>query len=122
MRAGSNLMGFGFPDKWVETGHNCSWQWYDEEKDYDYNNPGYQDKVAHFTQVVWRDTARIGCAFAACLNVTTVPGRLFCCKSIPKFLYMELLLMWRIDYDPVGNWLNPGMFEQNVWPPHSCPE
>ncbi|CAN0920979.1 Pathogenesis-related protein PRB1-2 [Linum grandiflorum] len=42
--------------------------WVNEKKDYNYNaNTCAQGKVCgHYTQVVWRSTARIGCAKAAC--------------------------------------------------------
>jgi hypothetical protein len=103
MRAGSNLMGMDpIPEKWVETAFNCSWQWYEEAKKYNFEHSGYQDGTGHFTQVVWRDTQRIGCAFAACLNVPNMRGRLFC------------------YYEPQGNIVNPGAFEQNVWRSNSC--
>ncbi|KAF2201605.1 PR-1-like protein [Delitschia confertaspora ATCC 74209] len=103
MRAGSNLMGFDpAPVNWIETGFNCSWQWYSEEKKYDYQHPGFSDATGHFTQLVWRDSQRLGCAFAHCPGVNSVHSRFFC------------------YYDPIGNYINPGMFEQNVWRKHSC--
>lgn len=35
--------------------------WYDEVKDYDYDNPGYSKKTGHFTQVVWKNSTGLGC-------------------------------------------------------------
>jgi hypothetical protein len=35
--------------------------WYDEISDYDYSNPGFSGATGHFTQVVWKDSTRIGC-------------------------------------------------------------
>ncbi|KAI5954649.1 hypothetical protein KGF54_002425 [Candida jiufengensis] len=36
--------------------------WYNEIKDYNFNQPGYSSATGHFTQVVWRSTSRLGCA------------------------------------------------------------
>ncbi len=39
-------------------------QWYDEIKDYDYSKPGDKTNgiIGHFTQVVWKNTHKLGCA------------------------------------------------------------
>lgn len=29
---------------------------------YDFNNPGWNANAAHFTQLVWKSTANVGCA------------------------------------------------------------
>ena len=42
--------------------------WYDEIKDYDYNNPGFSEATGHFTQLVWKTTAQLGCAMVKCDN------------------------------------------------------
>ena len=34
--------------------------WYSEVKDYDFNNPGFQPKTGHFTQVVWKGSEELG--------------------------------------------------------------
>ncbi|KAG1462416.1 hypothetical protein G6F56_005521 [Rhizopus delemar] len=43
--------------------------WYDEYKDYDYNNPGFGMDTGHFTQVVWKGTTEIGCGVKVCDNL-----------------------------------------------------
>jgi len=36
--------------------------WYGEESLYDYNFPGYSPGIGHFTQIIWKNTTKIGCA------------------------------------------------------------
>ena len=39
--------------------------WYTkEEKAYDYNKPGFGMRTGHFSQIVWKTSARLGCAMA----------------------------------------------------------
>ncbi|KAG0068225.1 hypothetical protein BGZ92_004933, partial [Podila epicladia] len=46
--------------------HSAIIDWYNEAKDYDFNNPGFSGKTGHFTQVVWKATTSIGCAMKLC--------------------------------------------------------
>ncbi|KAL3228543.1 Protein PRY1 [Nakaseomyces bracarensis] len=66
--------------------------WYNEIKDYDFSNPVYQAKTGHFTQMVWKDSKKVGCAFKTC------GGDLY------NYIVCE--------YDPAGNW--DGEFQDNV--------
>lgn len=68
--------------------------WYEEEALYDYANPGFSYDTGHFTQVVWKGTTEIGCAFKT--------G----CSGWP--------ITWVCQYNPPGNYL--GQFEENVFP------
>ncbi|XP_037572019.1 uncharacterized protein LOC119454084 [Dermacentor silvarum] len=38
--------------------------WYDEIKDYDYNNPTFKSGTGHFTQLVWKNCRRLGTGVA----------------------------------------------------------
>ncbi|MCB1160192.1 MAG: pathogenesis-related family 1 protein, partial [Leptospiraceae bacterium] len=59
--------------------------WYDEVKDYQYStNSCKPGKVCgHYTQVVWKNSQRIGCAMAKCGQAQ----------------------IWVCNYDPPGNWV-----------------
>lgn len=47
---------------------NC---WYDEIKHYDFNDPKFNPKTGHFTQVVWKETLLIGYGEATSTNGIT---------------------------------------------------
>lgn len=38
--------------------------WYAEIEVYDYSHPVYSKSTGHFTQIVWKDTKRIGVGYA----------------------------------------------------------
>lgn len=64
--------------------------WYDEIKDYNFNNPGFSSKTGHFTQLVWKASTKAG------FGVEEKNGALYVvCK-----------------YTPAGNM--QGSFPQNV--------
>lgn len=42
--------------------------WYAEISSYDYSNPGFSEATGHFTQVIWKSTSKVGCAFVTCNN------------------------------------------------------
>ena len=46
--------------------------WYNEIKDYDFNNPTFSSQCGHFTQVVWADSTLLGGGIA-----TTTDGKTF---------------------------------------------
>uniref|UniRef100_A0A0K0E6K0 SCP domain-containing protein n=1 Tax=Strongyloides stercoralis TaxID=6248 RepID=A0A0K0E6K0_STRER len=64
--------------------------WYDEIKDYDFNNHGFKSGIGHFTQLIWKDSKQVGCGVASNGNHVYVV-----CK-----------------YYPAGNYM--GEFEDNV--------
>ncbi|XP_015781270.1 Golgi-associated plant pathogenesis-related protein 1 [Tetranychus urticae] len=48
----------------VPTCQDAVMNWYNEISLYQYSWPRYSPKTGHFTQIVWRDTQKIGCAAA----------------------------------------------------------
>lgn len=70
--------------------------WYMEIQKYDYNKPGFSMATGHFTQVVWKSSKRIGCAW----NTNA-------CKSNGVNFYNLVC-----EYDPPGNYANK--FKENV--------
>ena len=65
--------------------------WNDEHVDYDLvrNSCAAGEQCGHYTQLVWRDTQRVGCGVAECGNVAG-----FGAGS-----------MWVCNYDPPGNYV-----------------
>lgn len=66
--------------------------WYDEVAHYRFPSGGFSAQTGHFTQVVWRGTARVGCGRSQCNGMD----------------------IWVCEYDPAGNW--QGQYRENVLP------
>lgn len=62
---GENL---GFVSGSEMTGRRAAEMWYEEVKDYRFNNPGFGSKTGHFTQVIWAGSREIGLAKATSRN------------------------------------------------------
>lgn len=60
--------------------------WASEEVFYDYDSNGCQanQMCGHYTQIVWADTAHLGCAMNKCADDSQI---------------------WMCVYDPAGNWI-----------------
>ncbi|KAG4948355.1 hypothetical protein AAZX31_15G060300 [Glycine max] len=59
--------------------------WVDEKSNYDYNsNSCVGGECLHYTQVVWRDSVRLGCAKVACDN----GGTFITCNYAPPGNYV----------------------------------
>ncbi len=97
----------GHDSKRGHIGENIAWggdrsadsavkAWYEEVDDYNYARPGFASATAHFTQMIWKDTKRIGCGVAEC--------------------YFGAVRVWVCRYGPTGNWR--GKYPQNV--PKRC--
>lgn len=67
--------------------------WYDEIGLYNFAAPIFEPATGHFTQMVWKDTKKVGCAFT--------PS-----KGPRGGIYLTC------NYDPPGNWV--GEFVDNV--------
>lgn len=50
------------------TGGKATEMWYEEIKDYDFNNPGFKSSTGHFTQVVWASSLELGVGKATASN------------------------------------------------------
>jgi hypothetical protein len=74
--------------------------WYGEYKNYSYAKPGFAMNTGHFTQLVWRSSKKLGCAYVACDGQNGTPGNFLVC-----------------EYSPAGNVVNAGYFAVNVLPP-----
>ena len=66
--------------------------WYDEVAHYRFPDGGFSMQTGHFTQVVWRRTAQVGCGRSHCKDMD----------------------IWVCEYDPPGNW--EGQYRENVLP------
>ena len=79
-------------DKIYFGSEKISLQRYKSENKYDYKNPKYSSDTEDFTQIVWKNTKKIGCGYACndkdCYGICT--------------------------YYPAGNYLN--QFSSNVFP------
>lgn len=71
--------------------------WYAEQKYYSYNQPGFSYKTGHFTQLVWKGTQKLGCAYVACNGTNGTPGNYLVC-----------------EYSPAGNISSREYFANNV--------
>ncbi|KAG7884765.1 hypothetical protein KL938_001892 [Ogataea parapolymorpha] len=74
--------------------------WYDEINQYNYSDPGYSEATGHFTQLVWKSSTEIGCAYKYCGS------------------YLGYYIV--CNYLPIGNLVLIGdpsyFFERNVMP------
>ncbi|KAK2893097.1 hypothetical protein Q8A67_013085 [Cirrhinus molitorella] len=71
--------------------------WVDEVKDYDYNTNRCTKVCGHYTQVVWADSYKVGCAAEACPNgvaethFSSLPGVIFVCNYATAGNYAGVL-------------------------------
>lgn len=87
-RPGSNLSSVkpapASYEEWIEFARTASHGWHEEETKYPYNNPHYDAAWGHFSQMVWRNSTRIGCAVGHCDDTVLWPGRFVCCMLQSK--------------------------------------
>ncbi|XP_041098587.1 uncharacterized protein LOC121309627 [Polyodon spathula] len=77
------------------TGQEVVDTWYEEMKNYDFSQPGYQEKTGHFTQLVWRGSRTVGVGSASDGKGTVIVVA---------------------QFQPPGNITNPGFYARNVLP------
>jgi pathogenesis-related protein 1 len=65
--------------------------WAAEVASYDYASGACSGKCGHYTQIVWRDSQRVGCGVASCATGSPFEG-------FTEWQY------WVCNYDPPGNW------------------
>ena len=92
-RYGENLAA-GYPD--IQAAVHA---WYAEGSSYYYYFPGFSYRTGHFTQLVWKSSKKLGCAYVSCDGRNGTPGKYLVC-----------------EYSPAGNMINPGRFAKNVLP------
>nr|XP_034990628.1 Golgi-associated plant pathogenesis-related protein 1 isoform X1 [Zootoca vivipara] len=79
-----------------QSGCEVADRWYNEIKSYNFQSPGFSSGTGHFTAMVWKSTKKMGVGKAAASDGST-------------FVVAR--------YEPAGNIVNPGHYEQNVLPP-----
>ncbi|XP_072235500.1 uncharacterized protein [Leuresthes tenuis] len=79
-------------DSFVPTGKEAVDHWYEKIEEYNFSKPGYQHKSGNFTQLVWRDSQRLGVGMA--------------CDGTKAFVVGH--------YRPAGNVLATELFQKNV--------
>ena len=60
--------------------------WMAEAALYDYNRPGYSEKTADFTQLVWKSSTQVGCAqdeLPAGTEIAPAPSTFVVCRYSP---------------------------------------
>ncbi|XP_006191174.2 GLIPR1-like protein 1 [Camelus ferus] len=73
----------------IFTPHSAIEAWYNETEFYNFNKLSCSNVCGHFTQVVWADSYKVGCALTACPNLGDYGAAIFIC-----------------DYGPAGNYPN----------------
>ena len=71
-------------------------EWYNEMKNYNFSKPGFTIDSSHFSQLVWKETTKMGCG--ASVRDDGVTYKVVC------------------NYYTAGNILSPQKFEENVLP------
>ncbi|XP_078362793.1 Golgi-associated plant pathogenesis-related protein 1-like isoform X2 [Oculina patagonica] len=94
---GENLYEIWITNKQDATCPDAVQAWYDEIKDYNFNNPGFSGATGHFTQVVWKGTKKVGVAVATAS------------KPDADGFYTSFVVA---RYFPPGNYM--GQFAENV--------
>ncbi|XP_032973589.1 GLIPR1-like protein 1 [Rhinolophus ferrumequinum] len=65
--------------------------WYNETKYYDYNRQRCSKICGHYTQVVWANSYKVGCAVTLCSNLGRGQTSIFVCNYGPAGNYAKTL-------------------------------
>ncbi|KFW08913.1 Glioma pathogenesis-related protein 1, partial [Fulmarus glacialis] len=65
--------------------------WFNEVRSYDFNTHSCTDMCGHYTQVVWAESYKVGCAVHFCNTVENFPGLFRAAHFV-------------CDYGPAGNY------------------
>lgn len=68
--------------------------WGEERTKYNYDNPGFSGATGHFTQMVWKESTKLGCGWKNCGG------------NLPVFIVCQ--------YSPQGNIMGGTRFKDNV--------
>lgn len=60
--------------------------WYEEVAAYDFSKGGFSGATGHFTQLVWKDTSKVGCAVNKACSMPT-----FICQYSPPGTWQPLM-------------------------------
>ena len=71
-------------------------EWYNEKAFYNFNDPGFTLNTAHFTQIIWKATSKMGCG--ASVKTDGVTFKVVC------------------NYYIAGNIVNAAKYKENVLP------
>ncbi|XP_005006578.2 GLIPR1-like protein 1 [Cavia porcellus] len=58
-------------------------KWYNESQHFDFNNLSCSNICGHYTQVVWANSYKVGCAAASCANFGGATFAMFVCNYGP---------------------------------------
>jgi uncharacterized protein YkwD len=92
---GENIAANSPPGKELPDAASVVSAWASEVADYNYatNTCAAGKDCGHYTQIVWRDTTRVGCAHRICSKNSPWGA------DYPNWEY------WVCDYEPPGNWV-----------------
>ncbi|XP_004418623.1 PREDICTED: GLIPR1-like protein 1 [Ceratotherium simum simum] len=71
--------------------------WYKEDQFYNINNLSCSKVCGHYTQVVWANSYKVGCAITVCSNPGKAPSAVFVC-----------------NYGPAGNYRNVAPYSKGA--------
>ncbi|XP_052061740.1 GLIPR1-like protein 1 [Mytilus californianus] len=76
--------------------------WVNEKKDYDYASNSCSGVCGHYTQLVWADSTKLGCAVGSCPTMTNLPS------------YFKNVKFVVCNYGPGGNYNGRKPYEEGT--------